>query len=274
MRIALAIALLVIAPLRADDVDSEARNVAPNIVSKIEMKQRLGELLPKDLTFQDESGKSVFLGDYFGKGPVVLALVYYECPSLCTMVLNGLFRSLQEVKLERGKEFTVVAVSIDPKETSELAANKKVKYLKTYLHSESESGIHFLVGKQEAITALTKAVGFGYAYDEEKKIYAHPGAITLLTPEGKISSYMFGVDFPAKDLRLSLVGASGNKIGNAIDHFLLYCYKYDPNAGKYGLAVMNALRVAGVATLVLLGGLVGLLVRFQRRRDGYRIEAP
>ena len=212
-------------------------NVAPPITSKIRLDQKLGQQIPLDLTFKNEKGEVVELNQFFGRRPVVLALVYYECPSLCTMVLNGLFRSLGDVKLERGEEFSVVVVSIDPKETPELAAKKKEKYGTTYLHSSHEKGIHFLTGQEGNIQKLAASIGFGYAYDPKLKMYAHPGMVTLLTPYGKVSSYLLGVDFPERDLRLGLVEASDSKIGTAVDHFLLYCYKYDPLAGKYGLVL-------------------------------------
>lgn len=253
---------------------TNSMNVAPPIESKIHLDKKLGNQIPLDLSFKDEVGNPVELASFFGSRPVVLALVYYECPSLCTMVLNGLFRSLQEVKLDRGEEFTVVAVSINPKETPELATRKKEKYLKTYLHSSHEKGIHFLTGEEANIKKLAAAIGFGYEYDPKLKIFAHPGMVTVLTPAGKVSSYLLGVDFPERDLRLALVDASDSKIGTAVDHFLLYCYKYDPLSGKYGLVVMNVLRLAGLVTLVFLGGLVGWLIRSTKKRDGYRIEAP
>lgn len=253
--------LLALPGLSWGETESEAVNMAPSIVSKIKIDQKLGQKIPFDIPFVDESGAKVEIGSYFGKNPVVLALVYFECPSLCTMVLNGLFRSLQEVKLDRGKEFSVVVVSIDPKETPTLAAAKKAKYTKTYLHSGSESGLHFLTGEQASITRLAQAVGFGYEYDPKLKIYAHPGTIMITTPDGVLSRYLFGVDYPEREVRLSLVEASGNQIGDVTDHFLLYCYKFDPLAGKYGLVVMNMLRVAGIVTLLLIGGLVGWLIR-------------
>lgn len=249
-------------------------NIAPPITSKIRLDQKLGDQIPLDLNFKNEKGETVALRDFFGSRPVVLALVYYECPSLCTMVLNGLFRSLQDVKLKRGEEFTVVTVSINPRETPDLAQKKKNKYGTTYLHSEHEKGIHFLTGEEANIRKLAASIGFGYEYDPKLKMYAHPGMVTVLTPSGKVSSYLLGVDFPERDLRLSLVDASDSKIGTAVDHFLLYCYKYDPLAGKYGLVVMNVLRMAGLVTLVFLGGLVGWLIRSTKKRDGYRIEAP
>lgn len=248
---------------RADDpISGEATNRQSPTLKKAGLTQNLGKTIDLNLEFTNETGKKVKLAEYFGTTPVVLGLVYYKCPGLCNMVMNGIFRSLQKVKLEGGKEFQTVFVSINPTETSELALEKKKKYLTTYLHSESEKGIHFLVGKEPAIKALSDQVGFKYEYDKESKQYAHPGVIQLLTPEGQISHYFFGIDFPSKDIQLGLVEASHNKIGSPVDHFLLYCFRYDPLLGKYGLVIMNVLKLLGALTIV---GIVGFMIVLSKK---------
>jgi len=263
----LGLGLLSAPVLRADDgSDSGTRNGPIKVTEQVGMDQNLGKEIPLDATFKDESGKDVRLADFFNKGPVVLGMVYYECPSLCTMVMNAAFRGLAGVKFKRGEEFSVIFVSIDPKETPELAEMKKVRYTKTFLHSDSESGFHFLTGTQAEITRLAKAIGFRYEYDPISKQYAHPGALTILTPQGVISRYLFGVDFPTKDLNLALVEASNGEIGSPLDHFMLYCYRYDPTVGKYGLAIMNILRIFGAVTVGAIGCLIFFLSRSHRRR--------
>jgi protein SCO1/2 len=203
----------------------------------------------------------VRLGDYFGKKPLILNLVYYNCPMLCGEVLSGLEHSLRMMKFDVGNEFDVITVSFDPSETPEMAAKKKADFLKRYKRAGAEQGWHFLVGKQDSIDALTKAAGFQYQYDEKSKQFAHATAIMVLTADGRIAQYYYGVEYPPKDLRLGLVEAGQGKIGNVVDQLLLYCYHYDPEAGKYSATILRVLRLAGVATMLCLGTLIFVMIR-------------
>jgi protein SCO1/2 len=228
--------------------------------------QRLNEQLPLDAEFVDEAGRPVRLGQYFGQRPVVLALVYYECPMLCTIVLNGLLRSLKTLAFDVGKEFDVVAVSFDPGEGPALAAAKKVQYVDSYGRPGTAAGWHFLTGSEASIRRLTHSVGFRYAYDAEKGEYAHVGGIVVLTPEGRIAQYFYGIEYPPKHLRLGLVEASAGKIGSAVDQLMLMCYRYDPVSGRYSVVIMNVVRLASVATVAALCIFVLAMLRRERRR--------
>ena len=228
----------------------DATKDRPGLLGKISIDQRLHHQVPLDLPFVDEQGREVRLGDYFGKRPVVLALVYYECPMLCTQVLNGLVSALGVMQFEPGREFDVVAVSFNPREGPGLASQKKAAYLDRYKRPHTAAGWHFLTGTEPAITQLAEAVGFNYAYDETIKQFAHGAAIEVLTPKGVISKYFYGIEYSARDLRLGLIEASEERIGSPIDDFLLFCYHYDPATGKYGLVVMRVMRIAGVLTLL------------------------
>jgi protein SCO1 len=225
----------------------------PGILSKIKIDQKIGSDIPLDLPFVDDHGKPVTLDHYFGKRPVVLALVYYECPMLCTQVLNGLVSSLETMNLMVGKDFDVIAVSFNPKEGPGLASQKKAAYVQRYGRPETADGWHFLTGTQESITRLTEAVGFQYAYDEKIKQFAHGAAIEVLTPKGTIARYFYGIEFSPRDLRLGLVEASGGQLGTMADGVLLFCYHYDPETGKYGASVMTLVRLAGIATILAFG---------------------
>jgi protein SCO1/2 len=203
--------------------------------------------------FRDESGQSVKLGQYFGRKPVVLAFVYYDCPMLCTQVLNGMATSFRVLPFQIGKEFEVVTVSFDPRETSALASTKKqvyVNYLPERMHAGANEGWHFLTGDQQSIAQLTDAAGFRYRYDEATKQFAHSSAIMVATPEGKLSHYFYGINYSARDIRFALIESSENKIGSPAEQLLLYCYHYDPATGKYGAAVMRIMRIAGVLTVL------------------------
>jgi protein SCO1/2 len=241
----------------------------PQALEGVGIDQRLNETLPLDLEFVDEQGSRVTLGGYFGKKPVILALVYYECPMLCTLELNGLLRALRVLPLELGKDFEIVTVSFDPGETPELAAKKKQEYLAQY--GRAQGGWHFLTGSQESIEALTRAVGFRYTYDADSDLFNHASAILVLTPEGRLSKYFYGIEYSARDLRLGLVEASAGRVGSPVDEILLYCFHYDPQTGKYGVAIMNVLRAAGVVTVVVLAAFVAMMLRRDRRR---RFAAP
>ncbi len=227
----------------------------PTALRDVRIEQKLDQQLPLDLVFHDESGQDVKLSQYFGQKPVVLALVYYDCPMLCTQVLNGMITSFRVLPFQVGKEFDVVTVSFDPRETSALAATKKkvyVNYLPEKMRANATNGWHFLTGDPENIAKLTDAVGFHYRYDEATKQFAHASAIMVATPHGKLSRYFYGIEYAPRDLRLGLIESSAEKIGSPVDQLLLYCYHYDPATGKYGAAVMKIMRIAGVITVLAI----------------------
>jgi protein SCO1/2 len=236
-------------------------NVRPPGLKNVGIEQRLNQQVPLDLAFRDETGKAVRLGDYFGHKPVILNLVYYKCPMLCSQVLIGLTSALRVLKFDVGNQFNVVTVSFNPRETPEIAAATKADYLKRYGRAGAAQGWPFLTGPQESITALARAVGFQYQYDAATDQYAHGTAIMLLTPDGRVAQYYYGVEFAPKDLRLGLIEASSGKIGNLVDEVLLYCYHYDPAAGKYGAVIARIVKLSGIATVVALGGMMLILFR-------------
>ena len=240
---------------------SPPANVRPPGLKNVGIRQNLNQQIPPDLAFTDDLGRPVHLADYFGKRPLILNLVYYNCPMLCGEVLSGLEHSLRMMKFDVGKEFDVITVSFDPNETPEMAAKKKSEFLKRYNRAGGEQGWHFLVGKQDAINTLTQVAGFDYQYDEKTKQFAHATAIMILTPQGKIAQYYYGVEYPPKDLRLGLVEAGAGKIGNVVDQMLLYCYHYDPEQGKYSATILRVLRLAGIATMLFLGTIIVVLIR-------------
>ncbi|MGH9501332.1 MAG: SCO family protein [Terriglobales bacterium] len=240
---------------------SPPANVRPPGLKNVGIEQHLDEQIPPDLNFRDETGKPVRLGDYFGKRPMILNLVYYNCPMLCGEVLSGLESALRVLKFDVGKEFDVLTISFDPRETPDMATRKKAEFLKRYGRAGAVAGWRFLTGPQESIDALTKAAGFQYQYDPKTGQFAHATAIMVLTPEGKIAQYYYGVEYAPKDLRLGLIQASENKIGTLADQVLLYCYHYDPATGKYGAIISRVLKLAGLATILLLGGLMTVLIR-------------
>ena len=223
------------------------------LLKDVDIIQKLGNRIPMDLPFVDEFGKDVKLGDYFGKRPVVLALVYYECPMLCTQVLNGVFATMEAMPFTAGNEFDLLVISFDPGETPPLALQKKNAYFERYRRPGSEKGLHFLTGRQDAITKITDAVGFKYVYDASIDQFAHPAALTVLTSDGEVSKYLYGIEFAPRDLRLALTEAGQGKVGTAVDQALLYCYHYDPETGKYGFVIMNVVRLGGILTVALLG---------------------
>ncbi len=237
----------------------------PDALKGVGIDQRLNERLPLDLRFRDETGRDVALGDFFGKRPVVLALVYYNCPMLCTQVLNGLLASLNVVSLEAGRDFDVVAVSFDPRETPPMAAAKKEAYLSRYQHPEAANGWHFLTGEPGAIAALTQAAGFRYRFDEKLGQFAHASAVMVATPDGRLARYFYGIEYAPRDLRLGLVEASNGKIGTPVDSILLYCFHYDPTSGKYGAVVLNIMRLAGLATVLAIAAAMIVLSRRRAR---------
>ena len=242
-------------------VMSPPANTRPPRLENVGIEQHLDAQVPRDLAFRDDTGATVKLGDYFGHKPLILNLVYYNCTMLCGEALAGLASAMRLVKFDVGNEFDVVTVSFDPRETTEMAAAKKKDYVGRYGRANAAGGWHFLTGEPDSINALTKAVGFQYQYDAKTNQYAHATAIMVLTPQGHISRYFYGVDFPPKDLRMGLVEASQGKIGNAVDAVLLFCYHYDPETGKYGAMVANILRLAAAATILILGTLFFILWR-------------
>jgi protein SCO1/2 len=247
-------------------VSARAQQITtPAILDKVGIAQNLNAQIPPDLAFRDETGKSVRLGDFFGQKPIVLSLVYFDCPALCTEVLNGELRTMKAISLDLGKDFDAVTVSFEPKDTPALAEAKRDVYIGQYGRPGAADHWHFLTGDQQSIDALTNAAGFHYAYDSSIRQYAHAAAILVLTPDGRIDRYFYGVVYPARDLRLGLVEASEGKIGTVTDHALLYCYQYDPMTGKYGVVVMNVLRVAGGLTVLLLAIFMTLMFLRERK---------
>jgi protein SCO1/2 len=245
--------------------EARAPSGLPKALKGVGIDQKLNEQLPLDLVFKNEKGENVKLGDYFGKKPVVLSLVYYQCPMLCNQVLNGMVTAFKVMAFKPGEEFEVVTVSFDPRETAALAAAKKdtyVNYLPEASRARAAQGWHFLTGDDESIRRITDAVGFRYHYDEPTNQFAHASAIYVTTPQGKLARYFYGIEYAPRDLRLGLIEAADNKIGSPVDQLLLYCFHYDPATGKYGGVVMNMMRVGGIVTLV---GLVGMLLVLRRR---------
>jgi len=275
---AAAIVLSLAAPLMPAQVSGygdkqvgPANDKPPSILNGVGIEQHLNTQLPLGLSFTDDAGKQVALGSYFGKKPAILALVYYQCPMLCSEELNGLTSALQMVRFVPGKDFNVVVVSIDPSEGTELAAAKKRTYLKRYGHPETADGWHFLTGTQANIDALTKAVGFGYVKipgpDGRLTQFAHASSIQIVTPEGKLAQYYMGVEFSPKDLLLGLNEASSNRIGSPVDNILTYCYHYDPKTNTHDLIIARVIQLGGFLTLVLLGGFMWVMFRRDYRQD-------
>jgi protein SCO1 len=238
--------------------------VRPDLLKQVGIDQKLNQTIPLSLTFRDEDGKTVQLAQFFGQKPVILTLVYYNCPMLCTQVLNGVESGLKELHTDIGKQFEVVTISIDPTESHVLAKVKKEMYVGMYGRPDAAQGWHFLTGAEPQIKQLADAVGFRYAYDPDSKQFAHASAIMLLTPEGKISRYFYGIQFPSRELRLGLVEASEGKIGTPVDQVLLFCYHYDPATGKYGLLISHVIQAGGALTVLILGIAMFILFRGER----------
>ena len=228
----------------------------PPIMNEIGFDQRLGESVPLDAEFRDEEGRTVRLGDFFGRKPVVLNLVYFDCPMLCTVSLNGLTSALDVASVTPGQEFELLTISFDPRETPGLASAKKKAYLARYKRPGAGAGWHFLTGDKASIDRVTRAVGFRYAWDGETKQFAHPAGLLVLTPEGTISRYLFGIEYSPKDLRLAIVESGEGKVGGPVDDFLLFCYQYNPLTGRYSASILNLVRVLAVLTVLALGGFV------------------
>jgi protein SCO1/2 len=229
-------------------------------------QSKLDSQVPLDAVFVDETGREVRLGEYFGNGrPVALVLAYYECPALCGQVISATAASMMPLEFTAGQQFDVLVVSFDPGETPSMAHERREAFLNRYGRAGSESGVHFLTGRQESITALADAVGFRYRYDASIDQYAHPSVLTVLTPEGRVSRYLFGIEFAPRDLRFALIDASSGGVGTVVDQAVLFCYLYDPTTGRYGFAVMNAVRIAGLLTLAGLGTFIMMSLRRERR---------
>ncbi|ODS52194.1 MAG: hypothetical protein ABS36_18555 [Acidobacteria bacterium SCN 69-37] len=228
---------------------------------------KLDSQVPLDARFVDQDGRDVRLGEYFGHGrPVALVLAYYECPALCGQIISATASSMVPIEFAAGRDFDVLVVSFDPGETPAMARDRRDAFLKRYGRPGTDAGVHFLTGRQEAITALTDAVGFRYKYDPAIDQYAHPSVLTVLTPEGHVSRYLFGIEFAPRDLRFALLDASNGAIGSVVDQAVLFCYLYDPTTGSYGFAVINAVRIAGLLTLLGLGTFILMSLRRDRRQ--------
>lgn len=242
----------------------------PALLSRAGFEQKLNAQIPLDLVFRDETGKSVKLGDYFSDRPVILNLVYFNCPMLCTLVINGLVDAMRDIKFLPGQDYEVLTISFNARDDSELAAAKRNNYLKELAVPGAEKGWHFLTGDEAAIKTLTEAVGFTFAYDETTKEFAHASGIMVATPSGRLSHYLYGVVYPARDLRLALVAASSGRIGSPVDQMLLFCYHYDPVTGKFSAALMSLIRAA---CLAMVTGVAGFLIVMFRREAKTRQPA-
>jgi protein SCO1 len=263
------------APKTYDPNEFGSSSGLPPTLEKVGIEQKLNEQIPLDAVFKDENGNEVKLGEYFGKGrPVILALVYYECPMLCNEVLNGLTGTLKSLSFDTGKDFDVIAISFDPRENDkpELAKNKKESYMKRYGRPGTENGWHFLTGTQSEIDKVTKAVGYNYQWDEKSNQFAHAGGIMFTTPEGKLSRYLYGIDYAPKDVKFAVMESAQNKIGNPAEQLMLYCYHYDPATGKYGLSILKVIRLGGVVTLIGLGAMLFAFWRRNKAKNDFEVN--
>lgn len=244
----------------------------PAILEDVGIDQRIGNQVPLDLTFRDENAQEVRLGSFFGKRPVVLVLAYYNCPMLCTQVLNGTVGALKTMSFEPGRDYEFVVVSIDPRETPHLAREKKATYVKDFGRPTAEAGFHFLTGKDENIHALARAVGFRYKYDKEIDQFAHAAGFEIVTPRGLVAQYFYGIEFAPRDVRFALIQSSGNKLGSVVDQVILLCYHYDPATGKYGASIIDAVRIGGVLVLLALVGFIVISLRQERAAQAHHLE--
>lgn len=245
----------------------------PKALDGIGIDQKLNEQLPLDLELKNENGEIVKLGDYFGKKPVMLSLVYYECPMLCNQILNGMVTAFRVMAFTPGNEFEVVTISFDPRETPALAASKKKNYvdnLPQAKRASANAGWHFLTADEESIRKITEAIGFRYRWDDATNQYAHASGVYVATPQGKLARYFYGIEYAPRDLRLGIIEAADNRIGSPMDQLLLYCFHYDPKTGKYGAVVMRMMQVGGVATLLAIAGMFIVM----RRRNSHRDDLP
>ena len=240
---------------------------AKTLSKQVGLDQRLDSQVPLDLEFRDEQGQPVQLRQFFNGKPVILSLVQFRCPMLCTQVLNGVLKTSQAVEFQMHRDYEVLSISIDPRETAAMAAAKKHRYASSYHRPGAEEGWHFLTGEQDTIDRLAAAVGYRYVYDEKSDQFAHPSGIIVLTPDGRVSRYFYGIDFHPSDLRLGLVESSEGKIGTPVDQILLLCFHYDPATGKYGFAIAAVMRVVGIATMLGLGSFLALMIRREYQRS-------
>jgi protein SCO1/2 len=248
----------------------QTSSTIPAPLREIGFDQNLDQHVPLDVAFRDESGRAVRIGEFFGARPVVMVFAYFECPMLCTQVVNGLASALAVTSLQPGRDFEVVVVSFDPRDTPASAAAKKAAFLDRYRHDAAAGAAHFLTGEQASIERLTRAAGFRYVWDKDTQQFAHPSGIIVLTPDGRLARYLFGIEYGPRDLRFGIVEASNGKVGNPADALLLYCYHYDPMTGRYGFVIMRALRIAGVATVLALGAFIVVMVRREKRLSAAR----
>lgn len=258
----------------ADAVPAQRSGEIPAELEGTGIDEQLGEVIPDDLVFKNELGEDVVLADYFdGERPVLLALVYHECPMLCNMVLQGLTKTLSQMSLTPGREFDVLAVSFNPRETPAVAREEKEMILGMLGNEQAAGGLHFLTGEEEAIAALTDAVGFKYRWIENRQEYAHPSALIFLSGKGKISRYIYGIDYPPSDVRRALVEASDGKVGSTLDQVILYCFQYDPDANSYVPHAVNLMKAGGVLTMLLLGGMLFVYWRRESQRADLQASA-
>lgn len=253
-------------PPRPQDIGTYDKGKKPDAVAGVDFEQKLGAAVPLDTRFRDEEGRAVTLAELGHGQAIVLVPAYYHCPMLCSLVLSGVASSLDTMKLDAGRDYQVIVVSFDPKETPEMARKAKARYLHAYDHPGAAGGVHFLTGEDPQIHAVMDAIGFRYNYLPEKDQYAHASGIVVLTPEGRVARYFYGVEYPPRDVRLGLVDASGEKIGSLVDKVILYCCTYDPTTGRYSAAILNIVRLGGVLTLVALGLFFFVSWRHGRRR--------
>lgn len=269
MRRALAVLLAsaaAAASVRAQDAPAPTAAQSPGALADVSIEQRLGAPLPLDAALRDESGRTVRLGDYFHRRPVLLAFVYYECPMLCSYVESGTVKAMRALSFSAGREFELVTVSIDPSDLPKIAAAKKADFVKSYDRPGAEAGVHFLTAPAESIAAITRAAGFRYARDPETKGFSHAAGIMLATPDGNLSKYFYGIEYSARDIKLGVMEASNRRIGTPVDRVLLYCSHYDPTSGRYGIVVMRVVRLGGLATVGSLGVFMAVMFRRERRR--------
>jgi protein SCO1/2 len=262
----LAVAFLMAPPLAAQPA-------MPSPTRDVGFDQKLGAQVPLDLAFRDEDGRSVHLRDYFGQKPVLLSLVYYGCPMLCGLATEGLVRSLKGMSFDVGREFTVLSVSFDPRENAAMAKEKKDGVLRAYTRAGAAQGWHFLTGSEESVKALTRAVGFRYVWDAESQQFAHATGVVTLTPQGRVTRYLFGIDYPSKDLRFGLMEATRERIGSLVDQLLLLCYHYDPKMGRYTPAILNVLKVAAALTVLIVGGGIAIALRREKKHPDLKRAA-
>ncbi len=267
-RFAASVCLCALILLQADGVYAQLKpgNAAVADLSEVGLDQKLNEQLPLDTLFRDESGRTVKLGDYFGKKPVILTFGYYECPMLCTLVLNGLVKGLRTLSFDVGKQFEIVTISINPREGHSLAAGKKNTYVREYARPGAAQGWHFLTGEEPEIRKATQAAGFRYKFDPSTGQYAHASGIMIVTPKGKLARYLYGIEYTGQDLRLGIIEAAEEKIGSPVDQVLLFCFHYDPVTGRYGLAITRIMQLFGSATAIALFGFMWVMFRRDRRQ--------